>query len=577
MEDDLIVIEHLTKRFPKTREDAIHDITLRIPRRGIVGLVGPDGAGKTTLIRLMASLLLPTTGAITVDGHDTVKEASKIFSLIGYMPQRFGLYEDLTVIQNMTLYADLQGVIGPERETTFKRLLDFTNLNEFTKRKAKALSGGMKQKLGLACSLLRKPPLLLLDEPSVGVDPISRRELWKMVRGLIEEGITVVWSTSYLDEAASCNRVILLDKGSVLYYGEPKALTQRTEGRVYKIHGIATSKRRIMEKAVQDPNVLDSVIQGSDVRLVCKEQKDPPISAEVLSNSPQAACAPTPPRFEDSFMDLLGGGPKGQSALAQAMGSYDDGQETIVDAKGLTKQFGSFTAVNNVSFSVRRGEIFGLLGPNGAGKSTTFKMMCGLLRPTSGSALINGVDLQAAPSEGRSLLGYMSQKFSLYSILSVQQNLEFFAGIYNVTGIHKQKTIDLMIDIFDFKDILDVTVEDLPLGFKQRLALACAVMHKPKVVFLDEPTSGVDPITRREFWNHINGSVEKGGTAVVTTHFMDEAEYCDRIGLVYNSNLIKVGSPDELKALCVTKENPQPTLEDAFIHLIEESEHAHIL
>ena len=191
MEDDLIVIEHLTKRFPKTREDAIHDITLRIPRRGIVGLVGPDGAGKTTLIRLMASLLLPTTGAITVDGHDTVKEASKIFSLIGYMPQRFGLYEDLTVIQNMTLYADLQGVIGPERETTFKRLLDFTNLNEFTKRKAKALSGGMKQKLGLACSLLRKPPLLLLDEPSVGVDPISRRELWKMVRGLIEEGITV--------------------------------------------------------------------------------------------------------------------------------------------------------------------------------------------------------------------------------------------------------------------------------------------------------------------------------------------------------------------------------------------------
>ena len=575
MEDDLIVIEHLSKRFPKTREDAIHDLNLRIPRRGIVGLVGPDGAGKTTLIRLMASLLLPTEGTIAVDGHDTVKEASKIFSLIGYMPQRFGLYEDLTVLQNRTLYADLQGVVGPERKPTFKRLLDFTNLHAFTERKAKALSGGMKQKLGLACSLLRKPPLLLLDEPSVGVDPISRRELWKMVRGLIDDGITVGWSTSYLDEAASCNRVILLDKGSIQYYGEPATLTKRTTGRVYKIHGIAASKRKVMEKVVQDPNVLDSVIQGSDVRIVCKEQRDPPIGATLLVDSPQAVCTPAPPRFEDSFMDLLGGGPKSQSALAQAMGSYQDGQEVIVDAKGLTKQFGSFTAVNKISFSVRRGEIFGLLGPNGAGKSTTFKMMCGLLRPTAGTALVNGIDLQAAPSEGRALLGYMSQKFSLYSILSVQQNLEFFAGIYNVTGPRKQKTIELMIDIFDFKNILDVSVEDLPLGFKQRLALACAVMHKPKVLFLDEPTSGVDPITRREFWNHINGTVEKGGTVVVTTHLMDEAEYCDRIGLVYNSNLIRVGTPDELKALCATNENPQPTLEDAFIRLIEESEHAH--
>ena len=575
MEDDLIIIEHLTKRFPESHEDAIHDVSLRIPRKGIVGLVGPDGSGKTTLIRLMASLLLPTNGSITVDGHDTVKDANQIFSLIGYMPQRFGLYEDLTVMQNMTLYADLQGVVGSERTERFEKLLSFTNLHAFTDRRAKALSGGMKQKLGLACSLLRKPPLLLLDEPSVGVDPISRRELWKMVRNLIEQGITVVWSTSYLDEAASCDHVILLDKGSVLYYGAPQDLTQRTEGRVYKIHGISTSKRRVMEKAIQDPNVLDAVIQGSDIRLVCKEKKENPVDTALLSDNPDATCTQTPPRFEDSFMDLLGGGPKGQSALAKAMGSFVEDKNTVVDAQGLTKQFGSFTAVNNISFSVQRGEIFGLLGPNGAGKSTTFKMMCGLLRPTSGTALVNGINLQVAPSEGRACLGYMSQKFSLYSILSVLQNLEFFAGIYNVTGEHKKKTIDLLIDLFDFKDILDETVGDLPLGFKQRLALSCAVMHKPCVLFLDEPTSGVDPITRREFWNHINGGVERGGTVVVTTHFMDEAEYCDRIGLVYNSNLIKVGSPDELKALCVTKETPQPTLEDAFIHLIEEYEHAH--
>jgi ABC-2 type transport system ATP-binding protein len=574
MEDDLIVIEHLTKRFPKTHEDAIHDLSLRIPRQGIVGLVGPDGAGKTTLIRLMTSLLLPTSGTVTIDGKDTVKEATEIFNLIGYMPQRFGLYEDLTVLQNLVLYADLQGVLGEEREKRFDRLLTFTNLRAFTDRKAKALSGGMKQKLGLACALLRKPPLLLLDEPSVGVDPISRRELWKMVRDLISQGITVIWSTSYLDEAASCDRVILLDKGSALYYGAPQELTQRTEGRVYKISGITTSKRKVLEKAIQDPNVLDGVIQGSDVRLVFKEKKDPPLDISIFADNPNVTLTLTPPRFEDSFMDLLGGGPKGQSALAQAMGTYEPGIDVVVDARGLTKKFGSFTAVNNISFSVKRGEIFGLLGPNGAGKSTTFKMMCGLLRPTAGSALVNGVDLQVAPSEGRALLGYMSQKFSLYSILSVLQNLEFFAGIYNVSGERKHRAIDLMIKIFDFQELLDVTVGDLPLGFKQRLALSCSVMHKPRVLFLDEPTSGVDPITRREFWNHINGGVEKGGTVVVTTHFMDEAEYCDRIGLVYNSNLIKVGTPDELKALCVTKETPQPTLEDAFIHLIEEYEHA---
>jgi ABC-2 type transport system ATP-binding protein len=577
MEDDLIIIEHLTKRFPGTHEEAIRDLSLRIPKRGIVGLVGPDGSGKTTLIRLMASLLLPTEGTITVAGYDTVKQATEIFNLIGYMPQRFGLYEDLTVMQNLILYADLQGVLGAERERRFDRLLTFTNLHAFTDRRARALSGGMKQKLGLACALLRKPPLLLLDEPSVGVDPISRRELWKMVRELIEEGITVVWSTSYLDEAAGCDHVILLDKGSALYYGVPQDLTQRTEGRVYKISGITTSKRQILEKVIQDPNVLDGVIQGSDVRLVFKEKRDPPIDVSQFSDNPNMTLTPTQPRFEDSFMDLLGGGPRGESALAKTMHTeaYQEGIDVVVDARGLTKRFGTFTAVNNISFSVKRGEIFGLLGPNGAGKSTTFKMMCGLLRPTAGSALVNGVDLQIAPSEGRALLGYMSQKFSLYTILSVLQNLEFFAGIYNVTGESKRRTIDLIIDLFDFKEILNEDVGNLPLGFKQRLALSCAVMHKPRVLFLDEPTSGVDPITRREFWNHINGGVEKGGTVVVTTHFMDEAEYCDRIGLVYNSNLIRVGTPDELKAMSVTSENPKPTLEDAFIHLIEEYEHAH--
>jgi ABC-2 type transport system ATP-binding protein len=571
MNDDLIIIQGVSKCFPIGISPAINDISLTVPKSGIVGLVGPDGAGKTTLMRLMASLLLPTHGSITVDGHDTVQESAIISTLIGYMPQKFGLYEDLTVMQNLTLYADLQGVIGEDRTYRFDKLLSFTNLKPFITRKARALSGGMKQKLGLACALLRKPPLLLLDEPSVGVDPLSRRELWKMVRELVDQGITVIWSTSYLDEAASCGHVILLDKGSVLYYGTPQALTDKVTGRVFKITGLTGSKRKVMAQALNHPSVIDGVIQGSDVRIVVREKNDTSFGAL----DPNIHIVPTPPRFEDAFIDLLGGGPGGHSGLAAAMTAYVDGPDTVVEASGLTKQFGSFTAVNNISFTVRRGEIFGLLGPNGAGKSTTFKMMCGLLRPTNGSALVNGVDLQVAPGEGRSFLGYMSQKFSLYSILSVRQNLEFFAGINNVWGERKKRAIGLMIDIFGFKEFLDETVGDLPLGFKQRLALACSVMHRPKVLFLDEPTSGVDPITRREFWNHINGTIEKGGTVVVTTHFMDEAEYCDRIGLVYKSNLIKIGTPDELKAGCASAENPQPTLEDTFIHLIEEYERTH--
>lgn len=558
---DLIVVENLSKIFPGGPSPAIHDMSVKIPAKGIIGLAGPDGAGKTTFIRLLAGLLLPTSGTITVAGHDTVKEASVISTLIGYMPQKFGLYEDLTVMQNLDLYADLQGVLGKEREEKIAMLLSFTNLRPFTTRRARALSGGMKQKLGLACALLRKPTLLLLDEPSVGVDPLSRRELWKMVLDLVKEDVTVIWSTSYLDEAEKCSRVLLLNEGSLLFYGSPHELTKRVEGRVLKLNHILGSKREVLSQALHQENVIDGVIQGSDVRIVLKEKK--PFILENVSVSE------TQPRFEDAFVDLLGGGPGGHSALADAMQKIQDGDEIVVRANGLTKMFGSFRATNAITFSVKRGEIFGLLGPNGAGKSTTFKMMCGLLRPTAGNALVNGVDLQIAPSKGRSFLGYMSQKFSLYSILSLQQNLEFFAGINNLFGERKKKTIALMIDIFGFKPHLNENVEDLPLGFKQRLALACSVMHTPKVLFLDEPTSGVDPITRREFWNHINGVVEKGSTVVVTTHFMDEAEYCDRIGLVYKSNLIKVGTPDELKASAATEKMPNPTLEDAFIRLIE--------
>lgn len=565
-----VVIRNLVKTFDPSQPPALNDINATIPKGKMIGLAGPDGAGKTTLIRLIAGLLLPTKGEITVAGYDTVKNQKAIQYLIGYMPQKFGLYEDLTVMQNLILYANLRGVKDSEREEVFDKLLSFTDLKPFKQRLAGALSGGMKQKLGLACSLIKKPALLLLDEPSVGVDPISRRELWKMVHELLKDDISVIWSTAYLDEAERCDSVLLLNQGKLLYSGPSQELTKQVEGRTFKISHIEGSRRQVLTQALLQPSIIDGVIQGSDVRIVTKEKTEHPLDPGLLKGGEAIQIHPTPPRFEDAFIDILGGGPGGRSELAEITPAIQEGKKGIVEALGLVKRFGSFTAADQITFSIPSGEIFGLLGPNGAGKSTTFKMMCGLLKPTSGTALVDGFNLQIAPGEARSRIGYMAQKFSLYGNLSVKQNLEFFSGIYNLKGAHRRETIDEMIEIFDLKPYLNESADTLPLGFKQRLALSCSVMHRPKVLFLDEPTSGVDPITRREFWNHINGLVEKGVTVMVTTHFMDEAENCDRIGLIYHSKLITIGSPDELKKKAATPENPFPTLEDAFIALVED-------
>lgn len=569
IQDNFVAIQNLSKSFDIHSPPALENISANIPKGQFVCLAGPDGSGKTTLMRLIAGLLLPSAGQITIDGYDTVKNAKEIPYLIGYMPQKFGLYEDLTVMQNLVLYAELQGVIHNERVQIFEKLLTFTALAPFTDRLAGALSGGMKQKLGLACALIRKPALLLLDEPSVGVDPISRRELWLMVQGLLQEDITVLWSTAYLDEAEKCDRVLLLNEGKLRFSGHPLELTQRVDGRVFKIGNIAGSRRLVLVNALRQPNVMDGVIQGSEVRIVIKNKEAKPLELAALNDGPQIDIQPASPRFEDAFIDILGGGPGGFSELAEKTPFIGKEVKTVVEAEELVKRFGSFTAADHITFRIPRGEIFGLLGPNGAGKSTTFKMMCGLLKPTSGHAYVNGVSLQIAPGEARSHIGYMAQKFSLYGDLSVKQNLNFFAGIYNIAAKKKAAVIEEMIEIFGFKDYINENASLLPLGFKQRLALACAVMHHPSVLFLDEPTSGVDPITRREFWNHINGLVEKGVTMMVTTHFMDEAEYCDRIGLIYQSQLIELGTPDELKILAKTGENPHPTLEDAFIQLIK--------
>lgn len=555
----------LVKSFREGGPPALDHLDTQVARGAITGLAGPDGAGKTTLMRLLAGLLLPTAGSIQVLGFDPTTQPEEIRSRIGYMPQRFGLYEDLSVIQNLQLYAELRGIIGEEREASFERLLTFTDLRRFQGRKAGALSGGMKQKLGLACALVSKPDLLLLDEPSVGVDPISRRDLWKMVQDLVGEGIGVIWSTAYLDEVELCDAVILLHEGKKIFDGPPKELTDRVRSRTFQLL-VASNRRKILADALRSPAVVDGVVQGDHIRLVLKEGSSQEGIEQFADDRRLRAVAP---RFEDAFVDTLGGLPKEESLVASTMPHLEHDGGTVIDARDLTKRFGNFVATDHVTFSVNRSEIFGLLGPNGAGKSTTFKMLCGLLKPSSGTARIAGIDFRKSGSAARNRIGYMAQKFSLYGDLTVQQNLDFFSGVYGLQGKRRSSAIDRMIHAFGLETHLGNASGQLPLGFKQRLAMACALMHEPDVLFLDEPTSGVDPITRRQFWLHINGLVDKGVTVMVTTHFMDEAEYCDRIGLVYRGKLIALDTPDALKRSVQSADLSDPTMEETFIRIIQ--------
>ncbi|WP_105743866.1 ATP-binding cassette domain-containing protein [Cronobacter dublinensis] len=564
--NDSIVLDGLVKRFAGLAKPAVAPLSVTVQAGSVTGLVGPDGAGKTTLMRILAGLMRPDEGRVRVLGLDPITQENALHAVLGYMPQKFGLYEDLTVQENLNLYADLRSVTGPARQETFTRLLEFTALGPFTGRLAGKLSGGMKQKLGLACTLVGQPKVLLLDEPGVGVDPISRRELWQMVHALAGDGMLILWSTSYLDEAEQCREVLLLNEGELLYQGAPQALTEKMAGRSLLLRRSGGDNRALLREVMQLPGVGDATIQGAAVRVIVKEGAE----AGPLHALPDTTLRDTAPRFEDAFIDLAGGAALRESPLGAILhdipGSRDD---VVIEARELTKTFGDFTATDRVNFTVRRGEIFGLLGPNGAGKSTTFKMMCGLLKPSDGQALVLGLDLKTDSGKARQRLGYMAQKFSLYGNLTVEQNLRFFSGVYGLRGRAQQEKMARMSEAFGLNSIASQPTDALPLGFKQRLALACALMHEPDILFLDEPTSGVDPLTRREFWRHINSMPEKGVTVMVTTHFMDEAEYCDRIGLVYHGKLIASGTPDDLKRQAARERDDEPTMEDAFIRLIE--------
>ena len=557
----IINATNLRKTFKKIV--ALDDISLSVSGGQITGLVGPDGAGKTTLMRLFAGLMVKDSGTLEIFGYSLAKDTPKVQEDIGYMPQKFGLYEDLSVLENMKLYARLHLLDNNAAQKRIKELLKFTSLEKFQSFLASKLSGGMKQKLGLACTLLKKPKLLLLDEPGVGVDPISRRELWEMVRTLLEDDICIIWSTSYLDEASLFDHVILLNEGKILFDGKPKALTDTMTGRAFKIVGDIPDKRETLMLSLKYENVKDGVILGDKIKLICHDKDTLPPLDEIKAQGCHYEDADV--TFEDGFLNILHVNFNGISKLAEQISEIKVESDYVIKATNITKKFGSFTATDNVNFKIKPGEIFGFLGPNGAGKSTTFKMLCGLIKPTSGTTEVLGYDLLNASIKAKMKIGYMSQKFSLYEDIAVIANLNFFAGIYGLKGKEKKQKVAAMLDIFSLQSYKNSPTKSLPLGYKQRLALACAVMHNPVVLFLDEPTSGVDPQTRREFWNHIYAMVQKGMTVMVTTHFMDEAEYCDRIALIYKAKVIALDTPHNL-TLQVSK---NATMEDAFIQLIK--------
>ena len=573
-----LLFEGVSKTFQADNRTvtALKNVDVRIEPGKVTGLIGPDGAGKTTLMRLAAGLMMPDTGQVQVLGIDVIRHPLKVQSSVGYMPQNFGLYEDLSVQENLDLYADLQGVAKTDRPDRYQELMRMTGLAPFNRRLAGRLSGGMKQKLGLACTLVGAPHLLLLDEPTVGVDPVSRRELWAIVyRQVQERNMTVFLSTAYLDEARHCDTVVLLNEGQLLGEDSPDAFSKPMQGRTFRVTAPGISKRSLQTSLAEVPGIIDAVIEGEQVRIVTASPGTPDLSG-VETNDSKPELQPAEPIFEDAFVAALKRDRPFEKLQHARFISRTPGTEqkhgAIIEVRNLQRRFGDFYAVKNISFNVQQGEIFGLLGANGAGKTTTFRMLCGLLPLSAGEVKVAGLDLRYAPAQARGRLGYMAQRFSLYVNLSVIQNLRFFARAYGLDRLHGKQRVDWALETFGLTGYAHANSRELPLGYKQRLAMAAALLHEPDILFLDEPTSGVDPLARRDFWQRINALAESGVTVLVTTHFMDEANYCDRVVIMAEGDILIEDTPAGMKANFRDAANPDPTMEDAFIKLIENHE-----
>ena len=478
-----IEVNNVSKSYGKVK--ALNDVSFAVQKGEVFGLIGPDGAGKTSMYRILCSLLLPETGTTTVDGFDVVKQMREVRCRVGYMPGKFSLYQDLTVEENLKFFATLFGTTVEEGYDSIKAI--YGQIERFKDRKAGALSGGMKQKLALSCALVHSPSVLFLDEPTTGVDPVSRKEFWEMLATLKERGITIVASTPYLDEVRCCERVAFLDQG--------------------KIRGINT------------PEVILNLF---------KDIFNPPGINKVASNNVQS--------------------------------------ENVIEASHLVKAFGSFHAVDDISFTVKKGEIFGFLGANGAGKTTAMHMLTGLHQPTSGTGRVCGYDIRTEYEQIKRHIGYMSQKFSLYEDMTVAENIRLFAGIYGMNDKEIARKTDELLERLKFMEHKNDLVGSLPLGWKQKLAFSVSIFHEPGVVFLDEPTGGVDPKTRRQFWELIYDAAGRGITVFVTTHYMDEAEYCDRISIMVDGKIKAIGTPDELK-----KEYSQSDIDGVFTLLARQA------
>jgi ABC-2 type transport system ATP-binding protein len=544
-------------RGPK-QVQAVQGIDLEVGQGEIFGLVGPDGAGKTATIQMLAGILTPTAGNAKVAGMDVLANPKGLGGKIGYMSEGFSLYGSLSVDENLDFFAQLYKVPPDAAAERKEQLLHFSRLVDARDRRAEHLSGGMKKKLALACTLIYRPMVLFLDEPTTGVDPVSRQDFWKILYEFLAEGITIFVSTPYMDEAERCHRVALLRRGQIIASDAPSNLKQALKG--IAIEMTAKPQTRAVARLREMPGVTQMQVFGDRLHLLLR---DGDVTADELATQLEVhevtvtGLQTTTPSLEDVFITAIedlraADAPRRSLALLPENGLDRDAvvstDDFAVRATGLTRRFDAFTAVDRVSFDVRKGEIFGFLGPNGSGKTTTIRMLCGLLPPSEGSAAVADFDVVGQRAAMKAHIGYMSQKFSLYDDLTVDENIRFFGDVYGLPPARLAERREWALEMAGLKGKGSLMTRDLSGGWKQRLALGCAILHEPEILFLDEPTSGVDPVSRREFWDLIFALSSQGVTVFVTTHYMDEAEHCHNLGLLYQGRLIAQGSPASLRA-----------------------------